>query len=479
MFQNGGTVYSSHAYTIPHVYGETANLEETNAPARIIVVNNGTLTVVGDVSVKAIYVRPEAELVVNNGVTLTVEKLVLRTTAWKAASLEKKGNISATNAYYTRIVSDMAYQQFALPLAVTSTDAVFLSNHALCPYGKTWLLKSYSESSRAAQGTGAGISNWVELSDKSPIAAKVGYELYSGSAYYREFYFPVDLSKAGNSVDVTHTDGAAGTAHAGWNALCSPLLGKYSQKSIDPSERLKVSFLSEEGVYSQKVPDIIAPVVPFYYQAPAKQTLVFTTSVSSAPSRAWNATIPTQWLPLTICNPAGDVLDQTNVFIHPEKFSPEYEPGYDVAKQSLVGGKALLYSELPCGKLAFAAVPDSLAETRIPLTAYAATDGEYIFSMVDNNYLGRLQYVFLHDTQTGLVVDLLEHDCIAKLVQGTNAGRFYIQCVFAAEAPEISTGVNHLEKESDKAQKIIYNDKVYIIYQGRVYDMTGRQCELR
>ena len=362
---------------------------------------------------------------------------------------------------------------------MTSTDAVFLSNHASCPYGKTWLLKSYNESSRAEQGTGTGISNWVELSDKSPIAAKVGYELYSGSAYYREFYFPVDLSTAGNSVDVTHTDGKAGPAHAGWNALCSPLLGRASHGSIAPWDRLKVSFLRESGVYEQENPETINPAVPFYYQAAETQTVVFSTSASSAPSREWNATIPAQWLHLTINNQAGDVLDKTSVFIHPEKFTPEYESGYDVAKQSLVGGKALLYSELPCGKLAFAAVPDSLAETRIPLTVYAATDGEYAFSMVDNNYLGRLQYVFLHDTQTGLVVDLLEHDCIAEMAQGTNAGRFYIQCVFAAEAPEISTGVNHLEKESDKAQKIIYNDKVYIIYQGRVYDMTGRQCELK
>ena len=477
--KNGGDIYSSHSYTIPHVYETNANLEETNASERVIVVNNGTLTVVGNVSVKAIYVRPEAELVVNSGVTLTVEKLVLRTTEWKAASLEKMGNISATSVYYTRQVSDMKFHQFALPLSVSSTDDVFLSNNASCPYGKTWLLKSYSESSRAANGTGSGISNWIEVADKSSIAASVGYELYSGSAYYREFYFPVDLSQTGTTVRVAHTDGAAGATHAGWNALCSPLLGKYSQAAIDPSERLKVSFLREGGVYKQDVPTIIYPAVPFYYQAPTGRDLVFSSGVASLPSREWNKAVPTQWLQLTINNQEGTVLDKANIFTHPEKFAPEYESGYDVAKQSLEGGKALLYSELSCGKLAFAAVPDSLAETRIPLTAYAAAEGEYVFSMVENDYLGRLQYVFLHDTQTGLVVDLLERDCAVNLAQGTNAGRFYIQCVFAAEAPEISTGVNHLNTENDKAQKIIYNDKVYIIYQGRVYDMTGRQCELR
>jgi hypothetical protein len=201
--------------------------------------------------------------------------------------------------------------------------------------------------------------------------------------------------------------------------------------------------------------------------------------VFSAPRRAWNAYVPTQWMQLAIRNLKGDKLDETSIYAHPEKFAPEYETGYDVAKQSLTGGKALIYSELPCGKLAFAAVPDSLAEQRIPLTIYAATQEEYVFSLAENNYLGRLQHVFLHDTQNGLVIDLLERDYATEINAGTNAGRFYIQCVFAAEAPAVTTGVNSVESNDDAPQKIMYKNKVYIIYQGRVYDMTGRQCELR
>ena len=99
--------------------------------------------------------------------------------------------------------------------------------------------------------------------------------------------------------------------------------------------------------------------------------------------------------------------------------------------------------------------------------------------MTENDYIGRLDYVLLHDTQTGFVTNLLERDYAVMLNEGTTSGRFYLQCVFAAEAPAISTGVNHLDSDNDKAQKIIYNDKVYIIYQGRVYDMTGRQCDLK
>lgn len=470
-------IYSSHTYTIPHINNFTKVNENS-----IVYVNSGTVTVSENTTVNAVYVAPGAELKIAEGATLKAQKLVLRTSEWKAASLDNEGSIdNATKVYYTRQVSDMDYHQFALPLSTTISE-VFLSSGASCPYGKTWLLKYYDEESRAINGT-TGESNWKVFEGNSTDAS-AGYELYSGSTFYREFYFPVNLADAtGKTVTVSHHDGAAGKAHAGWNALCSPLLSRYVQDfGPDPDEAIKVSVLQEDNRYWQYSPEIIYPAVPFYYQAPQTGVLHFDdkmTIANNAPRRAWNTSVPTQWLQLTIQNQDGLQLDQASIYTHPEKFVVDYESGYDVMKQSLEGGKALLYSELPCGKLAFAAVPDSLAETRIPLTVYAAAEGEYIFSMIENDYLGRLQYVLLHDTQTGLVTDLLLSDFAANLTQGTNAGRFYLQCVFAAEAPEVSTGVNHIKSENEQAQKIIYNNKVYIIYRGRVYDMTGRQCELK
>lgn len=480
--------YSRYKYIIPHVYGETAELAKTNSPARVIVVNSGTLTVVGNVTVDAIYVCPEAELVVNSGVTLTTNNLYLRTTPWKAASLTNNGTITATNAYYTRIIADNSkYFQFAIPLA-SDVKNVRLSNNSKCTYNTSWMLKSYDEESRANNGAvnTEAISNWDLLTTdgegNATILASVGYEMFSNTPYYREYYFPVTLpTPETTEVGVSYHLGEAGEKHAGWNALCSPLMGKYSQTSRDPSERLKISQLNPDGTYQQTAPGIIYPAVPFYYQATHNGTIYFNgdAMVFNAPRRAWNAYVPTQWMQLAISNLKGDKLDETSIYAHPEKFAPEYETGYDVAKQSLTGGKALIYSELPCGKLAFAAVPDSLAENRIPITVNANEEGEFLFSLMENNYLGRLQHVLLHDMQNGFVTDLLERDYSAKLNAGINAGRFYIQCVFAAEAPAVTTGVNSVESNDDAPQKIMYKNKVYIIYQGRVYDMTGRQCELK
>ena len=493
--KTGGDVYSSHTYTIPHVDNFTGVKEYS-----VVYVNSGTVTVSSDATVNAVYVAPGAELVVSNGVTLTVDSIMLRTTPWEAAILDNQGTIVVPvgKAYYTRIIADNSkYYQFAIPLS-SNVKNVRLSNGAKCTYNTSWMLKSYDEALRAKNGPINDVdhSNWKLLTtedgqnkDNGVVAASKGYEMFSNTPYYREYYFPVTLPTTKTTqvaVTCTKPDGKTEQwyeANSGWNALCSPLLGKYEQNFGDhPEDGLKVSELLSDGHYWQHPSNVIYPAVPFYYQAPQTGVLHFDskmTIANNAPRRAWNTSIPTQWMQLTIQNQYGDKLDETSIYTHPEKFVMDYETGYDVMKQSLEGGKALLYSELPCGKLAFAAVPDSLAETRIPLTVYAATEGEYIFSMVENNYLGRLQYVLLHDTQTGLVTDLLLSDFAANLTQGTNAGRFYLQCVFAADAPEVTTGVNHIKSEKDKAQKIIYNDKVYIIYQGRVYDMTGRQCELK
>ncbi len=488
VYNVNGELYSMHSYTIPYVFETSSTLQSVSTSSviyasSVIYVNGGSLTINNETEVNAIYVASCAELIVNS--PLTVSKLVLRTKETEAASLENNSTISATNTYYTRQVSDMAFHQFALPLGVSSTDDVFLSSRAACPYGKTWLLKSYSESERAKNGMGAE-SNWQEVPDKSPIEASVGYELYSGSAFYREFYFPVNLAEVSKEkkVAVGYTSNAsAGADNAGWNLLCSPLLGKFEQTfdPNNPEDGIKISQWID-GHYEQPAPPVIYPAVPFYYQAKETgKSLYFTGDkmIVYAPRNSWNTAVPTQWLQLTIHNQYGDKLDETSIYTHPEKFSMNYESGYDVAKQSIEEGNALIYSELSYGKLAFAAVPDSIAETRIPLTAYVAAEGEYVFSMVESNYLGRLQYVFLHDTQAGLVTDLLERDYAVKLAQGTNAGRFYIQCVFAAEAPAVTTGVNSVESNDDAPQKIMYKNKVYIIYQGRVYDMTGRQCELK
>ncbi len=478
-----GSVYNSNTYIIPHVYTADATLSGTTANS-VVYVNKGNLTINTATSLSAIYVAPAAELTVD--AALTVVNLYLRTNAWEAAILQNNSTITATNVYYTRIVADKSqYYQFALPLASNIND-VTLSNGKPCPYSNAWLLKSYSESLRANQGVinTAATSNWEMLdATTSTIEATRGYELYSNSAFYREFYFPVTLpTSETKSLSVSHTDGTAGTAHAGWNALCSPLLGKYTQTFADISDAVKVCKLLPSGLYLQYIPEVIYPAVPFYYQAPQTGSLDFsgTELVQRAPRYTTHSSLSTQWLRLMLQDSVGNRLDETSIFMHPDKFTLDYETGYDVAKQSLQSTSAVLYSQLACGSLAFAALPDSVAVTSIPITVYAAQEENYTFHLADNDYLDRLEYVFLQDTEMGAIIDLLTSDYEALLRLGTTTNRFYISCVFSHEQ-DITTDIDNamLSPSESEVQKILYNDHIYILRNGEVYDVTGRQCEMR
>lgn len=475
--------YSNHSYTIPHIYTQNATLSGTKSTSTVFV-NAGNLTINAATTLAAIYLSPQARLTVS--APLTVDKLYLRTTAWNAAVLQNNSTITANQVYYTRIVANKTqYFQFAIPLS-SNVNQVTLSNGNTCLYNTAWLLKSYSESSRANQGVTntEEASNWVLLTaDAGTILPATGYELYSNSAYYREFYFPVTLpASPATTVSVTRTSGTAGEEHAGWNALCSPLLGLYPQEFSDPSEAIKVSKLMPWGRYQQYLPDTIFPAVPFYYQAPSSGELDFsgTQLVKKAPAHEWQVKVATQWLRLLLSNAEGQMLDETNIFVHPDKFSVNYESGYDVAKQSLQSPTALLYSELPYGALAFAAVPDSLAQTFIPITVYADNQQDYTFHLSDNAFRTRLSNVFLHDTATDAVTDLLKNDYQTAIYKGTTQGRFYITCVFS-DAEDTTDGlVLPVYNQSEEGvQKILYNDHIYILRNGSIYDITGHRCEIK
>ena len=57
--------------------------------------------------------------------------------------------------------------------------------------------------------------------------------------------------------------------------------------------------------------------------------------------------------------------------------------------------------------------------------------------------------------------------------EGDAANRFYISRT-AINAPEVPTGMENLDAAAPRVQKIIYNDKLYIIRGGRLYDATGK-----
>ena len=421
--------------------------------------------------------------VVNSGTacSLIVYTLILRTLPWQAGEIRTEGDetsFTATTTFYTRIapngndllfgtIQDIRgnsteyiaarYYQLGLPRNCTAQlKDIKLSNGKTPSYNNEWLVKKYDENSRATVGSGS--SNWVALANTEMIQGGAGYEMFSNSTYYREFYFPIGTTGSEsmtNEVAVAYTaDGAAGAGNAGWNIAVSPLMSTYVQNDEDtkPEDMVKIGMLLADGSYEQDVFDEIPPAVPFTIQAKESGKvltfteggcLAFDNPATPAPSRnmAAEEQVATQWLRLKIEDENGRS-DKTNIYTHPTHYTNTYKPGIDVEKQSFTASRALLYSTLAYGEMAFAGVSDSILERGLPLTFYSPSEQDLTISLRPSRWLNRMAYVWLTDNQTGIRTDLLLSDYTFTAAEGTTAGRFIIEGRF--EAPQVATDINDL-----------------------------------
>ena len=73
-------------------------------------------------------------------------------------------------------------------------------------------------------------------------------------------------------------------------------------------------------------------------------------------------------------------------------------------------------------------------------------------------------------------MDLLEKEYSFSTEKGKNEGRFAINVLLKPEPEDpITTGVNHLDSDSDVPLKFIYQDKMYILRNGIIYDAVGKK----
>lgn len=466
--------YSCHSYTIPRVItSNTAITEDQNWP--IFVKGGATLTVDNNITTGKIYVGADAKLVIN--ATLTAEGIYLRTTPTAAAEMLNNGSIDA-QLYYTRIIDSKAnYYPFGLPLDCDIEDVAMSDGSARPKYGSGWLLRWYDESSRAANG-GATNNMTSKEGDPAVFPTKIvggrGYEMFSASNYYREFYFPIDHSKLKSTVPVSYTaDGAAGEKHAGWNVLVSPWTWTHNQ--ISQPENITVCWLEGNTWGEQDNPDVIPPSKLFAYQASSGQSIVsFTgTNIAAARRRVTAAEEPTriQWIRLDVKDVNGEG-DQTSIYSHPMRYEQTYKTGIDVAKQALTSTHAILYSSHAYGDMAFAGVADSLLEAGVALTVYSPSAQELTISLRENDWLNRMEYVWLIDVETGMQINLLNSDYTFDAAEGTTRGRFFIRGQF--KAPNITTDIQNGAGIEEGARKVLIDQKIYIEVNGRLYDATGK-----
>lgn len=477
-------VESNRNYKIPHVMEGTQSISSaaSYSATSILYIKSGVTTVNVNLTVAKVVVCPGAELVIANGKTLITTDLVLRGKVWSYEQpiLTNNGTLTVTgHSYYARITPTggdaKKYYQIGLPYAST-IGGVRLSNGATTNYGadRNWNIQSYDVEGRAANGKQD--ANWVNVASTATLNANQGYIMASASQYYREYYFPISVASTGNggtSVAVKPTTAQSAAVNNNWNFITSPSTTVMTVTIGDPSEAPKISELTEDNkTYWQHIPTALKPFFPVYYQAAEAGTLNFAATQNRIIAKAQDVKLSTQWIQLFLENEQGDK-DETTVFVNEDKFAADYEMGYDVAKFKSESARPQVYTRMACGDLAFNALPDSIAETRIPVGVSTGSAKTLTFSLGTEDYLDRVEHVYLVDAFMGSTVDLLLSDYTWSVEDGVD-GRFYLN-IAMKKAPQTPTDIGDVSGgDGREIKKIILEDKLFIIVEGRVYDATGK-----
>ena len=483
-----GADFSNQYYRVPYIYNASQTLPNTLTADDDIVVRDGCLTVEGAVQVNTIYVYPTAELRIAEGATLTANKIYMRTNAFQSAVLTDNGTLNVGQLYYTRIVADKQNSfLMALPFQSAIAD-MRLTTGETKTYNKQWVLYTYDAAQRAQ--TGATGNNWVKQSSITSIQPYTSYELLSGSAYYREYCFPVAYTKTNANVDISVTahTGAAAQAdpiHGGWNAIASPYTQNIQPQWGAPEEAIKLTrLLDDNKTYYQYVPTIIEPATAFYYQTAQTANLQFTTTtltlqtpqaVAAKAAQREETDYPTQWINIVLSK-QNDCQDQTNIYIHPDKFVTDYETSYDLTKMMGYGNRAQCYTTMPCGKLSFNALPLPVATNGINMGIYAPQTETLTLSITPNNYIQNVEQILLQDHYTNQTTDLLHTSYSFVAQPGEDEERFTIFIKCSATAITTDNAVQH----NSQAYAYTQPKKLFLANLPRsgnivIYDAVGKQ----
>ena len=147
-----------------------------------------------------------------------------------------------------------------------------------------------------------------------------------------------------------------------------------------------------------------------------------------------------------------------------EQFSEAYDNGWEAKFVSGDGRSAQFYAMNGDEKMAVLAT-DELEGTPVGFTPGKESNYTISFFGDENGY-------YLNDIKLRNSVRITEGETYTfTFEEGDAANRFYISRT-AINAPQVTTGVSNTG-DGVKAKKILYNDKLYIIVNGRVYSADG------
>ena len=482
----------------------------------------------GDVTIKQLEIYPGAIVKVTTG-TLDISTLVLRngwtrvgTKDYNVAQLQiKRGEGGAnvtksnnTDNWYTDWYIDYdQYYPIAVPWNVTVANIKYKNSNSAASAGLK--LRYYDGEQRASSGQSQVGQNWKEYSPlPTTLSPSKAYAMTakrpSGKAFSiirMPLTFPgaawTALGEQGEvkstyKNQVTVTGWGYGTSTPwyamGWNFIGNPYMSIFNGDDDGISGKLELQ--NGGSIRYATIPDLefqnyyqvpidearINPASGFFIQAnkAGEQTVTFAANQIDAPSAAparfltQDESLPEQEAYILLSYEGGK--DQMGLIIG-DDYTADYEVNADLAKVLGEGNFVKTYMNYGGMDMAYVAINSTLAKEWIPVTVKIPATGEYTFSLTNSSSVEELEGVFLIDYANGsIITNLIGNDYVFTAEEGTITDRFAINATYGErETPTLIDAIESGAVDSDKPIKFLFHEKVYILYQGIIYDAVGKK----
>ena len=160
----------------------------------------------------------------------------------------------------------------------------------------------------------------------------------------------------------------------------------------------------------------------------------------------------------------ADTQTHTDLYLFEgEQFSDAFDNGWEAKYMEGDGRSAQLYAMSDTTKMAVLATSD-LEGTVLNFAPGQEMTYTFTFSGAENGY-------YLNDLKLRTATLINEENNYEFTYEEGDANRFYISRT-PINTPAINTGVGNTD-DGIKARKILYNNKLYILLNGRVYSAEG------
>ena len=485
-----------------------------------------------DVVINQLEIYPGATVKVTKGAqdvgTLKVRTLVLRN-GWTRvgsksydvarlyvstdANLAKNAN---DNVWYSDWYIDYdQYYPIAVPFPVATNRITYKNTKSAATAGVT--IRYYDGARRAEHEQQNQDENWVAYTWGGTMPANLepskGYALTakrpSGKAFSivrmpMTFTNPWTALGEHGYVDETHKDQVSVTGYGkgtaswyamGWNFVGNPYMSIFNE---DDGTGISGKITTQEGgsIKYATIPDLdfqnyyqvpiaeanLKPASGFFIQADnaSPQTITFNADKivpPSAPARYTTSdeSVPEQEAYIRLSN--GAEHDLMGLIIG-EDYTEAYEPNADLAKLLGEANAVKTYMHYADMDMAYVAINATLAQEWIPVKVNIPAEGEYTFSITNSSTVDALEGVYLIDyANNNQVTNLIENNYTFVAEAGTISNRFAINAIVGQR--ETPTDVDVINAggdiHSNEPVKFIWNDKVFIMHRGVIYDSTGKR----